>query len=179
MTCLGSTEFGHRVIHQPVRYKVEATPVTNGNGSQILGFDLNAELGAPISAGTAWMETIPCADGAPLWSNAGVSQSTNGITGGLQVTFNGKSVTCRTPRSSRSPPPDPPLHPAARPASAGRAVLCPPWAGSRVPHTRGSSPTNDGRPHVQDPRVSAAFTVAPGGSKRCLIARGSHNTRST
>ncbi len=30
MTCLGSAEFGHRVIHQPVRYNLNATPVLNG-----------------------------------------------------------------------------------------------------------------------------------------------------
>ena len=43
MTCLGSAEFGHRVIHQPVRYNVTATPMLNGDGSQILGFDFNGD----------------------------------------------------------------------------------------------------------------------------------------
>ena len=49
------------------------------------GWDLNAKLGAPISAGQASLKTIDCPDGAPMWSNAGVTQSSNGITGDLKV----------------------------------------------------------------------------------------------
>ncbi len=85
MTCLGSSEFGHRVITQPVKYEVVAVARTNKAGKFVDGWDLNAKLGAPISAGQASLKTIDCPDGAPMWSNAGVTQSSNGITGDLKV----------------------------------------------------------------------------------------------
>ena len=83
--CYGSSEFGHTVITQPVKYEVAAVARTNKAGKFVDGWDFNGKLGTPISAGQASFKTIDCPEGSFSMGPIGVTQYSNGITGDLKV----------------------------------------------------------------------------------------------
>ena len=86
MSCLGTSEFGHRIIAQQMTYEVVANARTNKAGKLTDGWDLTGNLGAPVKAGTASMSEIACPEGSFMWSNVGAPQQySNGITGDLKV----------------------------------------------------------------------------------------------
>ena len=78
MTCLGSSEFGHRLIVQPgtVSTSVTAVPRANGQGKFTNGWDLTGQstgdfVPGPVSS-RVLREVKP--EGCLLFSNAGVTQ---------------------------------------------------------------------------------------------------------